>query len=66
LGKLLIKFDAELDLILRARYPIIYVTGAEEERAEIAITQVAKGLGRNVYIWDFVDGYQGNVTRSRH
>jgi len=54
------KFATELELILRARYPIIYVLGNEEERAELAIIQIAKNLGRNVYIWDFVDGYQGS------
>lgn len=54
-------FNDELDLLLRARYPLIYIPTLEEERVEAAISQVAKRLGeRAVYIWDFVDGYQGN------
>ncbi|MGD1859037.1 MAG: AAA family ATPase [Leptolyngbyaceae cyanobacterium] len=54
-------FQDELLLLLRARYPVIYVSTLEEERVEQAITAGAQKLGnRSVYIWDFVDGYQGN------
>lgn len=55
-------FAAELNLTLRARYPILYIPSSEEERVEIAIQGVAKQLGRRVYIWDFVDGYQGETA----
>lgn len=54
-------FSDEFELLLRARYPLIYIPTLEEERVEAAIAQSAKHLGnRAVYIWDFVDGYQGN------
>jgi SpoVK/Ycf46/Vps4 family AAA+-type ATPase len=54
-------FSEEFELLLRARYPLIYIPTAEEERVEAAIAQSAKKQGnRAVYIWDFVDGYQGN------
>jgi len=54
-------FNDEFELLLRARYPLIYIPTLEEERAEIAIAQTAQRLGeRAVYLWDFVDGYQGN------
>ncbi|MEQ8384576.1 MAG: AAA family ATPase [Coleofasciculus sp. A1-SPW-01] len=54
-------FNDEFELLLRARYPLIYIPTLEEERAEVAIAQTAQRLGeRAVYIWDFVDGYQGN------
>jgi SpoVK/Ycf46/Vps4 family AAA+-type ATPase len=54
-------FNDEFELLLRARYPLIYIPTAEEERVEAAIAQAAKRLGdRAIYIWDFVDGYQGN------
>jgi hypothetical protein len=56
-------FTEDLGLLLRARYPIIYVATAEEERAEAEITASAKSQGdRAVYLWDFVDGYQGNLN----
>ncbi|NEP44337.1 MAG: AAA family ATPase, partial [Okeania sp. SIO2H7] len=54
-------FKEEFELLLRARYPIIYIPTREEERVEIAIAQLAKERGnRAVYIWDFVEGYQEN------
>ncbi|MFN9241764.1 MAG: AAA family ATPase, partial [Pseudanabaena sp.] len=53
-------FEADLNLTLRARYPLIYIPSDEEERVEAVINNVAKSLGRSVFIWDFVDGYQSN------
>ncbi|MGV2827359.1 AAA family ATPase [Myxosarcina sp. GI1(2024)] len=54
-------FHQEFGLLLRACYPLIYIPTVEEERLEKAIATVARELGnRNVYIWDFVSGYQNN------
>ena len=54
-------FNDEFELLLRARYSIIYIPTREEERVEAAIVESAKRQGnRGVYFWDFVDGYQGN------
>jgi hypothetical protein len=54
-------FRDQFELLLRSRYPLIYIPTREEERVEAAMAQCATGLGnRGVYIWDFVDGYQGN------
>lgn len=54
-------FPEDFELLLRSRYPLIYIPTAEEERVEGAIAKSASQLGnRAVYIWDFVDGYQGN------
>jgi SpoVK/Ycf46/Vps4 family AAA+-type ATPase len=55
-------FEADLNLTLRARYPLIYIPSAEEERVEGVITSVAKSLGRSVFVWDFVEGYESNPT----
>jgi ATPase family associated with various cellular activities (AAA) len=56
-------FNEDFDLCLRARYPLIYIPTAEEERVEGAIAAAAKRQGnRAIYIWDFVDGYQGNPS----
>ena len=56
-------FSAEFTLLLRSRYPLIYIPTGEEERLEKVIIQAAQGLGdRPVYIWDFVDGYQNNLN----
>ncbi|MEM8715222.1 MAG: AAA family ATPase [Cyanobacteria bacterium P01_G01_bin.4] len=48
-------FSDEFNLLLRARYPVIYIRTVEEERVEEAI--VSSGDGRTVYFWDFVGGY---------
>ncbi|MGI8499638.1 MAG: AAA family ATPase [Hassallia sp.] len=54
-------FREEFKLLLRARYPLIYIPTYEEERVEAAIREEAANQGnRAVYTWDFVDGYQGN------
>lgn len=58
-------FSDEFDLLLRARYPLIYIPTLEEERVEAAIARSAKNLGnRAVYTWDFVEGYQGNPNHA--
>ncbi|MBT9312104.1 AAA family ATPase [Leptothoe kymatousa] len=54
-------FSEELGLLIRARYPLVYIPTREEERAEDSIAKVAVATGnRAVYVWDFVDGYRGN------
>ena len=58
-------FYEEFGLLLRACYPLIYIPTTEEERLEKAIARVTKELGnRNVYIWDFVSGYQENPNNA--
>jgi SpoVK/Ycf46/Vps4 family AAA+-type ATPase len=55
------KFTSELELFLKARYPIIYITTIEEDRVEYIIRKTVKtNLNRSIYSWDFVDGYTNN------
>lgn len=59
------EFNQEFTLLLRACYPLIYIPTTEEERVEKAIASVAQISGnRNIYIWDFVDGYQNNPNHN--
>ncbi len=51
-------FQEDLDLLLRARYPLIFIPSGEEERLEAILNTLQPQ--RPVYIWDFVEGYQGN------
>jgi SpoVK/Ycf46/Vps4 family AAA+-type ATPase len=54
-------FLNEFVLLLKARYPIIYIVTNEEERIEYLIKYCAKKyVARTYYSWDFVEGYQGN------
>ncbi|MEO1134541.1 MAG: AAA family ATPase [Cyanobacteria bacterium J06639_1] len=48
-------FETEFNLLVRARYPAIYVATLEEERAERAIRAASRD--RQIYCWDFVSGY---------
>ena len=55
------KFNDELALFLKARYPIIYIHTIEEDRVEYVIRKNVKtNLNRSIYSWDFVDGYTNN------
>src|SRR5438045_95740 len=46
----------ELDVLTRARYPIIYVTTWEEERVERCLREIAKRREKNLFIWTITDG----------
>ena len=55
------KFNDELTLLLKARYPVIFINTIEEDRVEYVIRKHIKtSLNRSIYSWDFVDGYTNN------
>ena len=55
------KFNDELTLLLKARYPVILINTIEEDRVEYVIRKYIKNsLNRSIYSWDFVDGYTNN------
>jgi SpoVK/Ycf46/Vps4 family AAA+-type ATPase len=55
------KFNDELTLLLKARYPVIFIDTIEEDRVEYVIRKHIKtNLNRSIYSWDFVDGYTNN------
>jgi SpoVK/Ycf46/Vps4 family AAA+-type ATPase len=54
-------FLSDFIILLKARYPIIYISTSEEERIEYLIKySTTKYVSRAYYSWDFIDGYQGN------
>ena len=54
-------FLGNLILLLKARYPIIYITSIEEDRLEYLLKySTKKHVPRAYYSWDFIDGYQLN------
>jgi len=57
----MMKFNDELALFLKARYPIIYINTVEEDRVEYIIRKNIKiNFNRSIYTWDFIDGYTNN------
>jgi len=49
------KVDTEIDILIRARYPIIYVVSWEERRVEDAIRGIADS-GKKIYTWSITQG----------
>jgi len=51
-------FIEDFNLLLKARYSLIYIATTEEDRLEYTIRNCIKlGKRRAVYSWDFIDGF---------
>lgn len=48
--------NEELETLIRARYPIVYIVSWEEERVETAIRQIGADRGKKVYVWTITQG----------
>ena len=48
--------DTELETLIRARYPIIYIVSWEEKRVEDALRAIASARGKKVYFWTITQG----------
>jgi AAA+ superfamily predicted ATPase len=46
----------EIDVLIRARYPIIYVVSWEEERVEQYLMRIAERRKKKVFVWTFTQG----------
>src|SRR4051812_6839629 len=46
----------ELDVLIRARYPVIYVVSWEEERVEQLVARIATARNKKLYIWTCTQG----------
>ncbi len=47
---------AELEILIRARYPLLYVVTSEEERAMTEIHRIAESLGKKLFDWTISNG----------
>lgn len=45
-----------LEVLIRARYPLIYVVSWEEDRVMAELSEVAAVLGKKIYDWSIVQG----------
>jgi hypothetical protein len=45
----------ELEVLIRARYPLIYVISWEEQRVLSQVSKIASKLGKNVLEWSCPD-----------
>lgn len=54
-------FIEEIIILVKARYPIIYITSSEEERLEYTIRKTIKNFdNRIIYCWNYIDGFSNN------
>ncbi|MFM6607289.1 MAG: hypothetical protein ACKPH9_00160 [Dolichospermum sp.] len=54
----------QIDLMLRARYPLLYIVGVEEEAIEQVLQQLTQTsqTPRQLLLWDIVTGWDDNGT----
>lgn len=50
----------ELETLLRARYPLLYLHTPEEERALAELQALGERLGREVWVWSATTGWPGD------
>jgi SpoVK/Ycf46/Vps4 family AAA+-type ATPase len=55
-------FIEEIDTLIRARYPLLYLVTWEEQRVEAMLGDLARGLGRGVIEWSATRGLRGLTT----
>jgi ATP-dependent 26S proteasome regulatory subunit len=48
--------EKELDVLIRARYPMIYLVSWEEARAEAMLARLAQSQGKQIYFWSLTRG----------
>ncbi len=53
-------WNNHLDLLIRARTPLLWIRSGEEERVEVLLKQAAERLKpRRLVSWDFIEGLKG-------
>jgi len=55
---------AEIEVLIRAKYPILYLVSWEEARVEEAIGAICSKLGRNMHTWSVTQGMRPAVNRT--
>src|SRR5216110_223540 len=52
--------DTQLETLIRARYPIVYVVSWEERRVEDALRTISRERGKKLSIWTVTQGFAGS------
>lgn len=55
---------AEIDVLIRAKYPILYLISWEERRVEEALAATCKQLNRTLHSWTLTQGMKPPVNRT--
>src|SRR5947207_10701939 len=57
------KVDRELENLIRARYPLIYVVSWEEKRVEDALRNIARERGKKLSVWTVTQGFSSGSNQ---
>src|SRR5438046_683486 len=57
------KVDNELETLIRARYPIVYVMSWEEKRVEDSLRAIARDRGKQLKIWTVTTGFTAGTPQ---
>ncbi|AMV19806.1 AAA family ATPase [Planctomyces sp. SH-PL14] len=57
-GRCRLTLDQEVDVLIRARYPIIFIRTYEEERAEHLLRSIAERRNKKLLVWTVTQGIQ--------
>ena len=49
-------FQTELETLIRARYPILYIISSEEMRVQNLVVEIAKKRHKKVFEWSYSTG----------
>ena len=55
---------AEIEVLIRAKYPIVQLVSWEEARAQAVLEAVAKKLDRRLHIWTLTQGMKPPINRT--
>ncbi|MEG4087620.1 AAA family ATPase [Microcoleus sp. POL10_C6] len=58
----MIDLKKEIQLMLMARFPLLWVVSPEEETAEEILCDIAKAKEGQIYFWDFARGWTDSTT----
>ena len=54
--------DQELETLIRARYPLIYIVSWEEKRVEEALRTISSNRGKKMFVWTVTQGLVTSPT----
>ncbi len=60
------KSSTELETLIRARYPLIYVVSWEERRVEDALRNIARERGKKLQVWTVSQGFPSATGQRDH
>ncbi len=55
---------SEIDILIRAKYPILYIVSWEERRVEEKMQEISTNLGRTLHTWTLTQGMKPTVVRT--